>query len=152
MPRTQRAPIHIQNASLLSFDSATPTPSRSESTISDVTSSSTIWGPGALTGKALVAFGEATLRGVELVVMRRRLHVLRQHFPEYADTPSPEMVQMYGDVLELTRYDGCASFLLALTVIQLARTATRTAFGEEHFELLSSRFLRTIPIRSFRRY
>jgi hypothetical protein len=65
---------------------------------------STIWGPGTLTGKALEAFGKATLRGVENLVVRRKLASLRSVFPHRNDTTIKNIEQHYDDVLELSRY------------------------------------------------
>jgi hypothetical protein len=68
------------------------------------TSTSTIWGPGTLSGKAIEAFGEATLRGVENLVIRRKLVSLRSHFPHDNGTVNRKIEQIYNDVLELTRF------------------------------------------------
>lgn len=70
---------------------------------------STIWGPGTLTGKALEAFGEATLRGVENIVVRRKLAFFRSAFPHDNETMTEDIVQIYENVLELTRSDAIVS-------------------------------------------
>lgn len=47
-------------------------------TIGTVSSSSTVWGPGALTGKVLKALGETSLDFFCAVIIRRRLALIRQ--------------------------------------------------------------------------
>jgi hypothetical protein len=64
---------------------------------------STIWGPGTLSGKALEAFGEATLRGVESLVIRRKLASLRSIFPHKNDAVIKNVEDVYDNVLELSR-------------------------------------------------
>jgi hypothetical protein len=64
---------------------------------------STIWGPGTLSGKALEAFGKATLRGVESLVIRRKLAFLRSIFPHKNDAVIMNIEDVYDDVLELSR-------------------------------------------------
>jgi len=64
---------------------------------------STRWGPGTLTGKALEAFGEATIRGIENLVIRRKLASLRSMFPHGNDTTIGNIEQLYDDILELSR-------------------------------------------------
>ncbi|KAJ7055635.1 hypothetical protein C8F01DRAFT_1087933 [Mycena amicta] len=43
------------------------------------TSSSTQWGLGALSGKAILALGKATIRGAERIVILRRMRVIREY-------------------------------------------------------------------------
>lgn len=59
-------------------------------------SSSTVHGPGALSGKAVKALGNLTLRAVERVIIHRRLANIRSHFPSFDD-------HMCDDLLELSR-------------------------------------------------
>jgi hypothetical protein len=66
-------------------------------------SSKTVWGPGALTGKGLVAFGKGALRSVEYFVIRRRLARIRLRFPHEDDGASDDLDQMYNEILELSR-------------------------------------------------
>ncbi|KAG6819597.1 hypothetical protein H0H93_010438 [Arthromyces matolae] len=93
-------------------DSQSTTPSlASSSTISiesTLTSSttltrSTVPGPGALSGKAILALGKFTLRGAEFVIIRRRLNVLSSKFPLKDDSTIKGIDGMYGDLLELSR-------------------------------------------------
>jgi hypothetical protein len=73
------------------------------STGSTETNASTIWGPGTLTGKALEAFGEATLRGIENIAIRRKLIAIRSVFPHTDNTNITNINTVYDDVLELSR-------------------------------------------------
>ena len=66
-------------------------------------SSSTIWGPGALTGKALIAFGNTALRAVESAVIYRRLQIIRSYLCQSRDEYSIQSEQVYDDLLELCR-------------------------------------------------
>jgi len=75
----------------------------STSTASTGTNLSTIWGPGTLSGKALEAFGEAALRGVENITIRRKLATLRPVFPHTDNTDIPDIDTVYDDALELSR-------------------------------------------------
>jgi hypothetical protein len=70
---------------------------------STTTFASTIWGPGTLAGKALEALGEATLRGVENIVIRRKLAAIRSVFPHTDTTDIADIDAAYDDVLELSR-------------------------------------------------
>jgi hypothetical protein len=96
----------VRNPSLLSFESD----ASSETTSSEVTatSSSTIWGPGALAGKGLLSFGKAALRGATAIVIRTRLQALKSVFPHKDEGVAvDEKTQKgYRDLLELTRYGG----------------------------------------------
>jgi hypothetical protein len=84
----------------LSFESFA-TMSTSNTTATDA---STIWGPGTLSGKVIEAFGEATLRRVENVVIRRKLSTYRSLFPHADDTTIRDIDSVYENVLELSRY------------------------------------------------
>ncbi|KAF8578178.1 hypothetical protein K439DRAFT_1639096 [Ramaria rubella] len=72
------------------------------------TTGSTVWGPGALSGKALKAFGEMSLDVIMNVVIRRRLSIIKRTFdkqpsifvkPEVSD----EVRQMELDLQELRK-------------------------------------------------
>ncbi|KAG6911427.1 hypothetical protein DXG01_016524 [Tephrocybe rancida] len=66
------------------------------------TSGSTIPGPGALSGKAILALGKATLRGAEFIIIRRRLNAIAGKFP-LADAVNIKGLEgMYDDLLELS--------------------------------------------------
>jgi hypothetical protein len=65
--------------------------------------SSTIWGPGALTGKALVAFGKGTLRTVENAVIYRRLRIIKSHLSSKENEISSKSEQIYSDLIALCR-------------------------------------------------
>ena len=68
------------------------------------TDSSAIWGPGGLSGRAIEAFGDATLRGIENIIIRRKLATYRNLFPHMDDTPIRNIDSVYENVLELSRY------------------------------------------------
>ncbi|KAJ7625323.1 hypothetical protein DFH06DRAFT_1229153 [Mycena polygramma] len=60
------------------------------------TDTSTIWGPGTLSGRALLALGEATIRGIDALIIRRRLATIRLRAPSLTRS-------MCDDLLELCR-------------------------------------------------
>jgi hypothetical protein len=68
------------------------------------TDSSAIWGPGGLSGRAIEAFGDATLRGIENIIIRRKLATYRALFPHMDDTPIRNIDSIYENILELSRY------------------------------------------------
>ncbi|KAJ7433028.1 hypothetical protein B0H11DRAFT_1939856 [Mycena galericulata] len=58
------------------------------------TETSTVWGPGTLSGRALLALGEVTIRGLNQIVIWRRLATIRLRAPSQS---------MCDDLLELCR-------------------------------------------------
>ncbi|KAJ6505414.1 hypothetical protein C8R45DRAFT_1070135, partial [Mycena sanguinolenta] len=76
--------------------------SLAKSSVYTTTSSSTQWGPGALTGKAIRAMGKAVVRGAEYIVISRRLSTIRAALP-CRDENHEIRERMFDDVLELSR-------------------------------------------------
>ena len=67
-------------------------------------SAETIWGPGTLSGRAIKSLGEASLRGVETLIIRWRLAKISSNLPQNQKSPSTDkMERMYDDLLELSR-------------------------------------------------
>ncbi|KAL0950353.1 hypothetical protein HGRIS_010321 [Hohenbuehelia grisea] len=93
--------VYSRRASWLS----TSSPSLISSSQYTTTSSRTIHGPGSLTGKALRRLGKAALGAYELIVIRRRLTTIADHFPhtDHHAAHIPGIAQMYEDILELVR-------------------------------------------------
>ncbi|KIJ23745.1 hypothetical protein M422DRAFT_275616 [Sphaerobolus stellatus SS14] len=81
-------------------------------------SSSTVWGPGALSGKALKAVGELGLHLLSNLVIRRRLSAIKKTFDEspslFVQTDTPEAQQFEMDLHELRRVFNHIRELLAL--------------------------------------
>jgi hypothetical protein len=75
--------------------------SKISSSSSGRSESDTIWGPGALSGKAIMAVGQAILDGIENVVVRTRLRSISKSFPHQNDVLIPNAI--YDDLLELSR-------------------------------------------------
>ena len=116
---------HFRSSSRISYAS---------STTSEI---STIWGPGTLTGKALEAFGEATLRGIDNLVIRRKLTSLRSVFPHGAQVKNIE--QVYDDILELSRYilDSLSYLMCSRPTYRLSRPRLYTkTIGQAAMRLL----------------
>ncbi|KAJ6479520.1 hypothetical protein C8R47DRAFT_1322712 [Mycena vitilis] len=68
-------------------------------------SSSTVPGPGALSGKAIKALGRVTIRGIDHFVIIRQLSIIAQHFP-LADEKAAfvkHVEDVYADALEFSR-------------------------------------------------
>jgi hypothetical protein len=102
-PRPDRSAI-LSSSSFTSFRSLEfGSDVSTEPSIYTTTTSRTIWGPGALAGKALLALGKWQLRGIEEIVILRRLATISSRFPHTDDTTSSDMEQVYDDALELTR-------------------------------------------------
>jgi hypothetical protein len=74
------------------------------SSIYTTTTSHTIPGIGSLSGKFFHSFGKTVLRGFESVVIRRRLSHIESLCPLSDDDPPPDVLNLYEDLLELTRY------------------------------------------------
>lgn len=64
----------------------------------------TIPGPGALSGKAILALGKATLRGAEIIIIRRRLQVISSKFPHWNFDNIKGIERMYRDIMEFSRF------------------------------------------------
>jgi hypothetical protein len=69
-----------------------------------MTNDSTFYGLGTLSGKVIEAFGEATLWGVENIVIRRKLSTYRSLFPHTDETTIKDIDFVYENILELSRY------------------------------------------------
>ncbi|KAJ7474026.1 hypothetical protein FB451DRAFT_1174550 [Mycena latifolia] len=80
--------------------------SSSTSSLYTTTSSSTQWGPGALAGKAIHALGKAVVRGAEYLIISRRMSAIQATMPcvDGDIVLSQNLVKMFDDVLELSRY------------------------------------------------
>ncbi|KAF7364948.1 hypothetical protein MVEN_00365600 [Mycena venus] len=80
------------------------------------TDTSTTWGPGTVSGRALLALGEATIRGIDTLLILRRLATIRLRAPSLTGS-------MYNDLLELCRpgmYSArIAKQALTLTLVQI---------------------------------
>ncbi|KAJ7052879.1 hypothetical protein C8F01DRAFT_561824 [Mycena amicta] len=99
------------------------------------TSSRTLWGPGALAGKAILALGKATVRGAERVVIHRRLAVIHANLPCRdddaafdSDVHAAFFVGLFDDLLELSRPglygDGIRHSAMEIILIQIASSQT----------------------------
>ena len=60
-------------------------------------------GIGTLTGRAIYAVGEAALRGIEILAIRRKLRMINSFFPHNDDATTKNIEMKYDDVLELSR-------------------------------------------------
>ncbi|THU86263.1 hypothetical protein K435DRAFT_370688 [Dendrothele bispora CBS 962.96] len=81
-------------------------------------STSTAWGPGALSGRAIKSLGEASLRGLEKIAIRWRFAKIKSDLPSpgsrdrhHGDTthvpqiPNEKLEKIMDDLLELSRLD-----------------------------------------------
>ncbi|KAF7364950.1 hypothetical protein MVEN_00365800 [Mycena venus] len=85
------------------------------------TDTSTTWGPGTLSGRALLAVGEATIRGIDALLIRRRLATIRLRAPSLTGP-------MYNDLLELCRP---AMYSIRITKQALDLTLAQICAGPE---------------------
>ncbi|KAK7048600.1 hypothetical protein R3P38DRAFT_3619402 [Favolaschia claudopus] len=60
------------------------------------TDTSTVWGPGTVSGRAILALGEAAIRGIDALIIRRRLATIRLRAPRLT-------APMCKDLLEFCR-------------------------------------------------
>ncbi|KIK61627.1 hypothetical protein GYMLUDRAFT_568772 [Collybiopsis luxurians FD-317 M1] len=67
-------------------------------------SATTVWGPGTLSGRAIKSLGEASLRGVEKLMLRWRLAKINALLPGLGSGGS-SAEKIYDDLLELSRLD-----------------------------------------------
>ncbi|KAJ4473652.1 hypothetical protein J3R30DRAFT_703078 [Lentinula aciculospora] len=82
-----------------------------EDTTETESSATTVWGPGTLSGRAIKSLGEASLRGVEKLLVRWRLAKINAILPGLASgSPSlknpasgEQLEKIYDDLLELSR-------------------------------------------------
>ncbi|KAJ3795360.1 hypothetical protein GGU11DRAFT_747125 [Lentinula aff. detonsa] len=94
----------MQRSRLVSISTSTFGTLSSESYASTLQSAaSTFTGPGSLAGKALFSFGKLTLKGVEQIIISRRLSVIATHFPHHNTDKIIGLPGMYADLLELSR-------------------------------------------------
>lgn len=67
-------------------------------------STSTVWGPGTLSGKAIKSLGEASLRGVEKLIIRWKLARINATLPQaHRNIDATSLAKSYDDLLELSR-------------------------------------------------
>jgi hypothetical protein len=84
--------------------SSSPSSSQESSSIYTTTTSRTIPGIGALSGKFFHIFGKTVLLALENVAIRRRLSYIQSFFPLSDENPPPDVASLYDDLLELARY------------------------------------------------
>lgn len=76
-------------------------------------------GIGSLTGNVAYAFGEATLRGAENLVIRRKLRITKSLFPHENGTVNKDVDAVYNDILEFSRYGSLLMYFdIVLNIIQ----------------------------------
>ncbi|KAF9066501.1 hypothetical protein BDP27DRAFT_1330387 [Rhodocollybia butyracea] len=70
-----------------------------------VSSASTFRGLGSLSGKleAILNLGKRTVKGIEQIIISRRLSNIAAHFPHHAGDKVPGLTEMYMDLSELSR-------------------------------------------------
>ncbi|KAJ3748522.1 hypothetical protein DFH05DRAFT_1520119 [Lentinula detonsa] len=119
MQRSQLVSISTSTLGTLSSESYAPTLQSAASTFT---------GPGSLAGKALFSFGILTLKGVEQIIISRRLSVIATHFPHHNTERIIGLPGMYADLLELSRIhlysDSTRMRALQLLFAQVASRST----------------------------
>jgi hypothetical protein len=68
------------------------------------TSVETVQGIGTLSGRMIYAVGDVALRGIDLLVLRRRLGKVILAFPHQDDIVTNDIETIYDDTLEFSRY------------------------------------------------
>ena len=113
LPHERPLPIYTVDT----FESSTSTDASTSAhpeSICTTTSGATILGIGSLSGRAIRAVGKMTLRGVEEIVLLRKLAHLRTLFSHEGSSPSHEA---YDDLLEMSRLNYPCQLLLAANQI-----------------------------------
>jgi hypothetical protein len=87
--------------SSLGLDSSAAGKARS---ISTATTSRTIYGIGALSGRLIHGLGEILLRGVDVMVIQRRLSYIETLSPLSDQNPQQDIERIYDDLVELSQY------------------------------------------------
>ncbi|KAJ7696298.1 hypothetical protein B0H17DRAFT_1269450 [Mycena rosella] len=80
------------------------------------TDTSTLWGPGTLSGRAILALGEVTIRGIDAILIRWKIAAIRQRSSGTLSS------SMYKDLVELCRP--------ALYSVRIAKEAIRLALAQ----------------------
>lgn len=93
------------------------------------TTSETVPGPGALSGKAIRALGKATLRGAEKLIIWRKAQAINAKFPHNNGDDFLGAKSMYEDVLELSRSDTNHLPCLLILTVTTDATCTRMFLG-----------------------
>ncbi|KII83342.1 hypothetical protein PLICRDRAFT_180429 [Plicaturopsis crispa FD-325 SS-3] len=85
-------------------------------------------GLGSLPARAFISFGEATLRGIANVIIRRRLASIASVFPHEDDEPPEGVDSMYDDLLDFARpgfySQSIRKSAMQLLLVQIGRCAT----------------------------
>lgn len=99
-------------------------------------SSSTIPGPGAITGKAVKALGRATLRGFDRIIIAKHLATITRIFPHTDEEGSHirNINSTYDDLLEFSRYAFSNQYVIYILMIQGPECIT-TKFGTEPWDI-----------------
>ncbi|KAJ6459665.1 hypothetical protein C8R45DRAFT_1221372 [Mycena sanguinolenta] len=106
MPPTAAPPVGSRRILRSSPSMASLASSLSSISIYTTTSSKTAWGPGTLTGRAILALGKAAIRGAERVVIAKRISIMRSHLPCLEERAGPHtsfMDGVFDDLVELSR-------------------------------------------------
>ncbi|KAJ7030178.1 hypothetical protein C8F04DRAFT_1236633 [Mycena alexandri] len=120
--------------------SISSSPSLRRLSLYTTTSSSTQWGPGAVSGKAVLAMGKAVVRGAEHLIILRRLAAIEAAMP-CVDTGGTQsdlsLENMFADLLELSRTlyrEAIRIQAMQIIVVQIATEQT------QHFRLSISKW------------
>ncbi|KAJ4483619.1 hypothetical protein J3R30DRAFT_3698502 [Lentinula aciculospora] len=151
----------MQRSRLASFSTSTLETLSSENYTSTLDSTaSTITGPGSLAGKALFNFGKFTLKGIEQLIISRRMSVIAAHFPHHDGDSIVGLPEMYADLLEMARIhlysDPTRTRALQLLLGQIASRSTRhlvralSVWSIIEVNLLLSQLLQSFdPLRNY---
>ncbi|KAF9075567.1 hypothetical protein BDP27DRAFT_1443457 [Rhodocollybia butyracea] len=109
----------------------------SENYSTSTVSSATFRGLGSLSGKALRNFGKLTLKGIEQVIIFRRLSTIAARFPHHAGAKFPGLTEMYMDLLELSRPELYSEFI-RIRALQMLVAQIGSRSGKKLVEVLSN--------------
>ncbi|KAF9078236.1 hypothetical protein BDP27DRAFT_1311018 [Rhodocollybia butyracea] len=106
-------PPRMRNGEDLDSDRFSIVTSGTFETTETESSATTVWGPGTLSGRAIKSLGEASLRGVEKLLVRWRLAKI-DTILSVSKNPAEPLEKVYDDLLELS-----SSAVTHLTLVDL---------------------------------
>lgn len=126
-----------------------------ESITDTVSSATTEWGPGTLSGRAIKSLGEASLRGFDKLLVRYRLAKIHSNL-QSQPVSYDKMLKIHDDLLEMSRMDvydyGVRHKALRIILMQVGSretvhlTTCITKWPQEDIQVFLSEIIPCIPL------
>ncbi|KAJ7367222.1 hypothetical protein DFH08DRAFT_798044 [Mycena albidolilacea] len=85
------------------------------------TDTSTVWGPGTVSGRALLALGKATIRGIDAILIQRRLATIRLHSPSLTGSMCTDLLELCREVAQPPGWKSERLYDLMVTIIEVQK-------------------------------